>query len=177
MKIITDTCAYIQRDDMTVLMKCNRPIPRTIYRAVFSEEINIIDDYNRYEFLEFTRPEEIIFFKEADWIVDYNEVKDLSEDEFIKLGQQIVEEKNNIAHKYNCMSSQEKNNNIAMVLQCELLDFKMYALRDVLCFKQGHIKMKLPEGIDYPSSLKKEKGLKQLVKTLINKIQNKPTLI
>ena len=59
-----------------------------------------------------------------------------------------------------------------MVSQCELLDFKMYSLRDVLWFKQGHIKMELPEGVDLPAGLEQEKGIRKLIKTIFNKRKN-----
>lgn len=174
MKIITDTCAYIQRDDMTVLMKCNRPIPTTIYMDVLNK--NIINDENKFEFLEFTRPEEIIFFKEADWIVDYNEVKDLSENDIINLIDNIIEERKNMAIKYNSMLGNPKMENISLMLKCDLLEFKAYSLRNILWFKKGIIKMELPEGIDYPIGLKRDTKLKKLIKTMVNRIQNKPTL-
>ena len=57
-------------------------------------------------------------------MIDYNEAKDLSEEEIIALGQKIVEEKNNIAQRFNSMTPEEKKENMDMVFQCELLDFK-----------------------------------------------------
>ena len=64
------------------------------------------------------------------------------------------------------MEINERKRNMSMVTQCELLDFKMYSLRDFLWFKQGHIKMKLP------ASVKTETGIKKLVKTMFNKKKN-----
>ncbi len=62
------------------------------------------------------------------------------------------------------MSSKERKQNMNMVSQCELLDFKMYSLRDVLWFKQGHLKMKLPEGVDLPTGFVQGKGIRKLRK-------------
>lgn len=136
---------------------------------VFGSGIVIIDDSNRYEFVEFNTPKEIEFFKGIDWMIDYNEVKDLSEEETFELGQSILEEKNAIAKKFNSMSKEEKEKNRNMISQCKLLDFKIYSLRDFLWFKQGQIKMKLPNGVDSPNGFEQEKGIKKLVKTIINK--------
>ncbi len=48
-----------------------------------------------------------------------------------------------------------------MVTQCELLDHKMYSLRDILWLKQGNIQMELPEGVEMPIELQKEQSIKQ----------------
>lgn len=133
---------------------------------VFDRDVIIINNRNRYDFVEFDAPEEIEFFKGIDWMIDYNEVKDLSEEGIITLGQSIVKEKNRIAQKFNSMEINERKRNMGMVTQCELLDFKMYSLRDFLWLKQGHIKMKLP------ASVKTETGIKKLVKTMFNKKKN-----
>ena len=60
---------------------------------VFDRDVIIINNRNRYDFVEFDAPEEIEFFKGIDWMIDYNEVKDLSEEGIITLGQSIVKEK------------------------------------------------------------------------------------
>ena len=56
-----------------------------------------------------------------------------------------------------------------MVLQCELLDFKIYSLRDALWFKQGYIKIKLPEGIEFLPKVELEKNIKKQIRTLFDK--------
>lgn len=47
------------------------------------------------------------------------------------------------------MSNSKREKNLHMVAECEKFDFKMYSLRDILWFKQGHIKYTLPEDIDF----------------------------
>ena len=56
MKIITENAAYVQKNDN-----------------------------NRYEFVKFEDKNEIEFFKNLDWMVDYNSVKDLNEEDFLNL--------------------------------------------------------------------------------------------
>lgn len=172
MKIITDNAVYVQKNDIVCLTQTDLAIPSSIFMKVFGNGIVIIDDGNRDEFVKFEVPEEIEFFKGLDWMIDYNEVKDLSEEEIIALGQSIIEEKNSIAQRFNSMVPQEREENMNMVSQCELLDLKMYSLRDVLWFKQGHIKMELPEGVDLPAGFEREKGIKKLIKTIFNKREN-----
>lgn len=172
MKIITDDAVYVQKNDIIYLTQTDLAIPASIFMKVFGSGIVVIDDSNRYEFVKFDVPEEIEFFKGIDWMIDYNEVKDLSEEETIALGESIAEEKNSIARKFNSMMPEERKENMNMVSQCELLDFKMYSLRDVLFFKQGRLKIELPEGVDLPFGFKQEKGIKKLMKTMFNKSKN-----
>ena len=166
MKVITNNTAFVQKNDIAYLIQSDLEIPTSIFMKVFDRDVIIINNRNRYDFVEFDAPEEIEFFKGIDWMIDYNEVKDLSEEGIIKLGQSIVKEKNRIAQKFNFMEINERKRNMGMVTQCELLDFKMYSLRVFLWLKQGHIKMKLP------ASVKTETGIKKLVKTMFNKKKN-----
>ena len=108
----------------------------SIFMKLFSNGIVIIDDINRYEFVKFEALEEIEIFKGIDWMIDYNEVKDLKEEETIALGQNIVKNKNNIVQRFNFMTQRERKKNMNMVSQCNLLNFKMYSLRDILWLKQ-----------------------------------------
>ena len=162
MKITKEGSIFVQKNDITFLNHTDLAIPASIIRKVFGNGVVIIDDRNRYEFIEFNTPEEIEFFQSLDWIVDYDKVKDLSEEETIALAQSISDERNEIAKMFNSMSSEDRKQNEDMLMQFELLGFKMYSLRDILWFKQGHIKMVLPG---------QENGFKKLIKTIFNKIQ------
>ena len=163
MKIITENAVYVQKNDIAYLHHTDLPIPASIFMKVFGNGIVIINDDNRYEFEKFEDPSEIEFFNGLDWIIDYNSVKDLSDDEIIEMGQRIAKAKNQIAEQFNSMSKDERKKNLGMVTQCELLDFKMYSLRDILWFKQGHLKMTLPD---------KEKGIQKLMRSFFPKRKN-----
>lgn len=174
MKIITSDAVYVQKNDMGFLNQTDSAIPTSIFMKVFGRGITIIDDTNRFEFIKFEEEHEIDFFKSLDWIVDYDSVKDLNEDEIIQMGYSINDEKNKIAKVFNAMSDEDRRKNLSMVEECEKLDFKMYSLRDILWFKQGHLQMELPEGIEYPIDYKKteEKGLKRLLSKLKKNFNN-----
>ena len=163
MKIITNDSAYVQKNDISYLNLSDLPIPASIFMKVFGNGVTIINDSNRYDF-KFDEESEIEYFKDLDWMIDYNEVKDLSEDEIIKLAESIGEEQDKIATTFNSMAEEERKNHADMVTKCDLLEFKFYSLRDVLWFKQGHIPMELPEGVDYPEGYAQEKSIKKLLK-------------
>ena len=111
--------------------------------------------------IEFTDKDAIKFFEEMDCSVDYLSLKDLSEEEIIQKGVAVAEEKNKWAKKYNEMSDEDKRKNQAIVSKCEMLDFKMMSIRDIVWMKQGHLKIKLPK-ID--TEEKKENGINKIRK-------------
>ena len=181
MKILKDNKIYVQKNDMAYLNSSDLPIPGSIFMKVFGQGITIIDDSNRYEFIEFTKPEEVEFFRSLDWIVDYDSVKDLTEEEIIELGQSVAAERNNRAKKFNAMSEAKRKQQYASVMaELELLDFKMYTLRDIIMFKNGELEFTLPDGVERPSAVtleptepvqekiptpqKEESGIKKFIK-------------
>ena len=174
MKIITENAVYVQKNDITYLNHTDLPIPASIFIKVFGNGMVIIDDSNRYEFEKFEDNHEIEFFKRLDWIVDYNSVKDLSDDEIIEIGQSIVQSKNQIAQQLDSMSEDQRKENLEMLTQYELLNFKMHSLRDILWFKRGDLKMTLPEGVDYPEGFVQtgEKRIQKLMKRIFPKRKN-----
>lgn len=164
MKIITDNAAYVQKNDIAYLNSSDLPIPASIFMKVFGNSATIIDDRNRYDFVKFEDADEINFFKNIDWMIDYNEVKDKTEEELISLGQSIAAEKNDIAKKFNAMKEKDKRKNMKMVLNCELLDFKMYSLRDIIFFKRGELSITLPQEISEDNKSMKKRGFRKLCK-------------
>ena len=175
MKIVTDRGVYVQKNDIIYLNQCDLEIPASIFLKIFGNGIVIIDDRNRYEFVKFEEAHEIKFLKDQSWMINYDDVKDLKEDEIMELGRNVIEERNKIANSFNSMSEEERIHNIDKVQeQCDLLEFKFCSLRDFLWFKQGHLKFHLPEGIEYPNDfIKEEKGIKKLVKNIFNKNKRK----
>ena len=170
MKIIMNDCVYVQKNDLIYLWNHEQEILSSIFMKVFGNGIVVVNDSNRYDFVKFDDPNEIKYFRNLDWIVDYNSVKDLSEEEFIKLGEEIALEMNVLANKFNEMSEIESIKHLDIVDTHGKLEFKMSSLRDILWFKQGYIKMTLPDDVDYSSGYdmknKKEKGLKRILSKL-----------
>ena len=85
--------------------------------------------------------------------------------EITVLIQNVLEKKNRIIQKFNSMETKNRD----MVLQCELLDFKIYWLRDALWFKQCYIKIKLPEGVEFLTEVESEKNIRKRIRTLFGK--------
>ena len=162
MKIITDNAVYVQKIDMTILNQLDLAIPPSIFMKVSEGTgIVIIDHRNSNEFVKFDAPEEIEFFKSIDWIIDFNEVKDLSEEERTAFVNRIVVEKFRVEQKLNSMTQEERKENMNMVSQYNLLDFKLDSLIDFFWVKQGNIEL--------PADFKQEKKIRKQIKTKFNK--------
>lgn len=167
MKIIMNDCVYVQKHDLKhcCMYMWNRE--PTLFFKVFRKDIIMVNDSNRYEFVKFDDYDVIEYFKNLDWIVDYNSVKDLNKIGFVTLGEEIVIEMQKLSNKLNAMSKEELENHLDMVTEYEKLEYKMCSLRDIIWYKQGKIKMTLPEGVEYPRGYvfnnKKRKGLKRIL--------------
>lgn len=145
MKIITDNEAFVQFNDLEFLQSTDLAIPASIFLKVFGNEITIIDDRNRYNFVRFTEAEDIEYFKQLDWMVDYNETKDMSEEELISLIEKTLGEMDSIANEHDSIPASQAKKRCELAKTFSLLEFKVYSLRDILWYKQGHISLNIPE--------------------------------
>ena len=147
MKIVTDNAVYIQNKDIIYLSRINVPVPSSLFNQIYNNDIVIIDDLNGNGFVKLDKDSEIQFFKSLDWIVDYQNVKDLNIDDFKKLKQKIINEKNQIANQYNSMSDKERKENINIVNRFDLLEYKLHSLKEILNYKLGQLDIKMPEEV------------------------------
>ena len=154
MKILINNKIYVQKNDIAYLNSTDIPIPASIFLKVYGKGVTIIDGSNRYEFIEFSDPKEMSFFQGLDWIIDYDEVKCLSEEELIQLGQTVAAEKNRKADEFNGKSQKYRRENYERTMaEQELYDFKMYSIRDMIMFKKGELDFPLPKGVARPTEV------------------------
>ena len=179
MKIVLEDKVYVQLNDLAHMMKFlnGRSVPVSVFDKVFGE-VFVCTDSNRYDFVEFNTQEEIEFFKDLEYSVDYMECKDLTDKELIAKGQSIADELNELADKFNSLTEEEKANNTDIVDRHGLLEFKMYSVRDVIFYKQGKLKMKMPKEVSIKKETPKVKGVEEVkkengLKKLINKIRRR----
>ena len=168
MKIITNDAAYVQKNDIAYLNQTDLDIPASIYLKACETGTFIVDDSNRYEFIRFNKPDEIQFFKNQDWILNYNQVKDMTEDELIEYGEKIITQYNELAETFNALSEQERIQNTELDMRCDLLGFQIFSLHDFIFYRKGLLEMQLP------SELPKESPFIISSRTFINPDQELP---
>ena len=143
MKVYMRDAVYVQKNDLAFLLKSGVQFPLLIYMKAFEILSEKIDDNNRYDFIKFEGEDEISFFDSLDWIIDYDNVKDLDEDEIIRMGANIQGEQQKLLDTYNSLSDDEKSSS-DLAIKANILSYKYYSLRDLYLFRKGVIKMTLP---------------------------------
>ena len=151
---------YVQKNDLGMMGHAIDVVPATIYNKMMfgtrevpetddpveymMSGITIIDNSNRMEFLEYSEPHEIKFFEDQDWIIDYKELRYLSEDELKERMDALVDEMNAIAEKYNAMSEEERGKNQDLATRHELLDYKLHTIPLVRWIQKGEEQIPFP---------------------------------
>ena len=164
MKIICDNGIYVQKIDIAFVTNNTENIDHL-------KLININDE-NIYEFELFSSPKDIEFFSNLDFIVNYDDIKNIDEDDVIKLIQKANLEKIKMEN-----TDYEKSNKDYILKQ----EYKIYSLRDALWFKQKYLKFELPDNIEYPIEyddnekieIKSDKKVKRLSRLLTKREQKK----
>ena len=75
------TKMYVQLYDIGMLMRCHSiNLPCSIVDRFF-ENVFFVTGENRFKFVEFTKSDEIEFFQNTDWILDFKVFKNSSSEE------------------------------------------------------------------------------------------------
>ena len=78
MKYFKDDKVYVNYNDLINMPQlASYSIPGIIRKGLGKDYI-VIDESNRFNFAEFDLPEEVEFFKNQDWIIDYGEFDDMT---------------------------------------------------------------------------------------------------
>ena len=159
MKVLKNNAIYIQKNDLAYLVTTVQNVPDSIISKAVKYGEMIIDNKHRYEFIKFTKKSDIAYLNKQNWLLDYNSIKDLTEKEMIKMGENIAKERNRLAKKFNSLPVEKRMQGLYMELECSQLEYKMNSLRDFILYQQGRISMDLPKE-------EKDSKLKILVKSI-----------
>lgn len=145
MKIINDDVAYVQKIDISNISTYDMPMPNSIFLMAIGEEHNS-NDRSGDEFSVFTNEKEVEFFKNVDWILNYDEVINLEEEDIVLLIQELVLEKEKMINEFN-FNSVESILNLDLGKECNRFDLLIDSLNYVLKIKKNDINIKLPDNI------------------------------
>lgn len=170
MKLITEDAFYIQKVNMEYFSELCGPKPIHVYVQLFGD--NYFTPYGtvelnhreRFDFIKVNNQDAIDYFNSVDWIIDYDEIKDLTNEEIRIKIKCIEKEMDDNLKEFNAMNSLEQSKNLRLFFNYKSLRQKNNYLNDFLEFRKGNIQMNFPEGIENKESIK--------VKKLINKSNN-----
>lgn len=106
---------YVQRTDIIYLatQRNKKIVLHNIYQKM-SEGINVVTDTTRLEFVRFDNENEVKFFRECEFICDFDQYKDFTDEQIVAEVQRIAVKVNEIAKKWNEMTLKERSENISL---------------------------------------------------------------
>ena len=109
---------YVQMQDIMFIENelDDIAIPASIHIKICPKGVTMVDDSNRFDFVKFDKEPEVDFFKTLNFIIDYNDYKDLTDEQFQERLKNVVDEYNNLVNKWNKMSKAEHKKNINLFL-------------------------------------------------------------
>lgn len=172
MKIITKNAVYVQKKDIAYLRHTKLPIFWPLSLKIFGNELSLLEEKEEYEFIKFSKQKEIGFFKNLDWIIDYNDIKELTESQLMDLFYKNEIDRKKVEQKLNAMSSLEREKNKNLIMLLAFLNFKMCSLKDILLFKQGILQIKFPEITDNSLENDSRKSIGKMVRSRFKNKKN-----
>ena len=148
MKINYSNKIYIQVIDLMWLNTLNIDMPGIVRKSIFNIGYKLINNsISNTDFIYFEDNEIIKYFNNLDWIIDYDEVKDLSLYELTVYRNNVKKECNNLIKEYNGMDYYDKLKNWLLRDRINYLNIKWLNVRDFILYRMGIIRYELPEGI------------------------------
>ena len=139
MKINNKKELYIQKIDLLYLIESHIPVPESIYIKTKRSIIN-----NQNNFIKFTKPEDITFLNSIPWIIEYNDIKDLS----IEIISQMI---NELYNKKELLKSTIKPTNdkekLKVFLEIQTIELKIKSLQKILWYKKDNNRLNIPKKI------------------------------
>ena len=134
---------FVQKKDVSYFITEGREIPLCILEVFYKDGVNPVDDDLR-EFLKIEREEAVKFFKEKDYIIDYNQYKDFTvrqlERKIKRVGKEIIKIEQKIEK-----STDDDIRQIAQKVEAycdkEYLRYELFLLKDL---KEGKTKINFP---------------------------------
>lgn len=162
MKVFKNGKVYVQNEDLILILRSGELMPTSVLEKFYGNGPVIIVQDNMEDYVEFEETDQVEFFKRLDWIVDYDEMKNLSLEELENLYDDTKDEMVKIRNKYSDLSQKddcyEKDS-----IRFELLGNKLYSLSKIQYFKARKLELALPN----------ETGICRLIRKFKNKIKEK----
>lgn len=171
MKIVKKDKVYVQRNDLMLLSRHLRRLPTWFFDKITQNGPFLCLDCNRFEFMTFTSPEAIEFFKGIDCLLDFDEVKDMSLAELDEAQDRLMNEYNAKAVEYNALAHEERVEKSDLREEIILSGIKVYSLEDFIAYRRKKLNMTFPSDVEVPAMKKPDSALKKFVMRAVDKIK------
>lgn len=137
---------YVQMLDIMQLDQSDMIIPASIYtKSGISTGTTIVDDSNRFNFVRFDEEHEVKFFRELEFIIDYDQYKDLTDEQLDEEENKLITKAKKIAEKWNSISPNEREHHSNLFQEYENLRYMLNFLSEIYAIKHGERHMPFPE--------------------------------
>lgn len=110
MKLFRNNKVYVQMNDVMFAMNYSNAIPLVIINQIFTGVVIVTND-NENDFVSFDDKAAIDYFRKLDFILDYDDYKDLSIEKLDAKAEIILKKIKDIVNKYNSLSSKKIREN------------------------------------------------------------------
>ena len=141
MKVITNNAAYIQRYELILFIQSGFTIPEGILSKLKNSQ-------NAYDFIKFEKPEERMVINNLAWVADYDDLKNLSEDNIKEMIRNLTEEAKKLIEGMAFMTKAERRQNYNLERKYKLINIKISSLKEFLALKKQYVSYDLPEGLE-----------------------------
>ena len=136
---------YVQLQDIMYLTyQTFIPKSSSIFSKVFTN-FSIVDDSNRFNFIRLTDEDEIKFFKEADFIINYDDYKFLTDEQIKKRIEELQNKVQQTVKNYHRMLFEEREENNFLFSQYRNFKYMIKILLEILDMSHGTRSMPFPD--------------------------------
>ena len=104
-----------------------------------------MNDSNRFDFVSFNKEHEVKFFRKLEFVIDYDQYKDLTDEQLEEEAQKSAAKANEIAKKWNSMSLDEREQNGNLFQEHENIGYMLNFLTEIYAVKHGKRFMPFPD--------------------------------
>ena len=154
MKIITENSVYVQRKDIGELLRSDMPFPGLTSLLGNLSFSTFIDEINGEEFVRLNEIDERDFIIKQDWILDFDEVKNLNFEELTELWRKTLDKEEDIITKYISLPRKERIELYdETLLTRHLLYHKVRSIDEFSRIKCGLTIINWPNDIEIPKNM------------------------
>ena len=145
---------YVQMQDIVQLNQSLIPMPASIFIKVFDGTV-FVDDSNRFNFFRFDEEHEVKFFKDIEFIIDYDKYKEMTDEVLKEECHKLIDESNKIARKWNSMKENEREKNANLIEQRGNLNYMIKFVDEIYAIKHHKKTMPFPDFVQVPEQPQK----------------------
>ena len=135
---------FVQLDDISMLLYDNSiRIPNSVLERFFKKDF-IVTDENKSKFYLFKNPDEIDFFENIDWIIDFKEFYKMRSEELLSNIDEVKNELLSLSSYNSKFNNFEKVTGIKLPERLLILKHKKEDIERILNFKKGYTDIPLP---------------------------------